>query len=196
MPAAFEWASAAERFPPNVPYRVSAEKTGRRLIGEKARIAPLEPADWSPEVRRLLDPTGSGRSVAAVYRTFAQHTRLYAPRQVLSEYIRTQSTLDARTRELLIMRIGALCRSDYEWAAHAPAGPPTRPPMRMGSRSRSTPPIAAAYRAACRKISLVPHGPQGSTVRQRRESDRGGRRFEGAPSARLIGCRYRRSMSR
>ncbi|HEX5110752.1 MAG TPA: carboxymuconolactone decarboxylase family protein [Vicinamibacterales bacterium] len=111
-----------ERFPPNVPYRVSAEKTGRRLIGEKARIAPLEPADWSPEVRRLLDPTGSGRSVAAVYRTFAQHTRLYAPRQVLSEYIRTQSTLDARTRELLIMRIGALCRSDYEWAAHAPAG--------------------------------------------------------------------------
>ena len=33
-----------------------------------------------------------------------------------------QSTLDARTRELLIMRIGALCRSDYEWAAHAPAG--------------------------------------------------------------------------
>jgi 4-carboxymuconolactone decarboxylase len=111
-----------ERFPPNVPYRVSAEKTGRRLIGQKARITPLEPSEWSPEVRRLLDPTDAGRSVAAVYRTFAQHIRMYAPRQVMSEYIRTQSTLDARTRELLIMRIGALCRSDYEWAAHAPAG--------------------------------------------------------------------------
>ena len=92
-----------ERFPPNVPYRVSAEKTGRRLIGQKARITPLEPSEWSPEVRRLLDPTDSGRSVAAVYRTFAQHIRMYAPRQVMSEYIRTQSTLDARTRELLIM---------------------------------------------------------------------------------------------
>jgi len=111
-----------ERFPANVPYRVGASKTGRRLIGEKARIAPLEPSDWSPEVRKMLDPTDSGRSVAAVYRTLAQHPRMYAPRQLLSEYIRTQSTLDARTRELLIMRIGALCLSDYEWAAHAPAG--------------------------------------------------------------------------
>jgi alkylhydroperoxidase family enzyme len=47
---------------------------------------------------------------------------MYRPRQDLSEYIRTRSTLPARLRELAILRIGALCGSDYEWAAHAPAG--------------------------------------------------------------------------
>ena len=44
------------------------------------------------------------------------------PRQILSEYIRTKSTLSPRVREMLILRIGWRCRSAYEWAAHAPAG--------------------------------------------------------------------------
>jgi alkylhydroperoxidase family enzyme len=60
--------------------------------------------------------------VAAVYRTLARHPGLYPPRQILSEYIRLNATLPARTRELLILRIGYLCGSEYEWAAHARAG--------------------------------------------------------------------------
>jgi alkylhydroperoxidase family enzyme len=44
------------------------------------------------------------------------------PRTLVSEHIRQTSTLSARVRELLILRIGVLCRSEYEWAAHAPAG--------------------------------------------------------------------------
>jgi alkylhydroperoxidase family enzyme len=86
------------------------------------RIPPLEPESWTPEVRTMLDPSGRGRPVANVYRTYAQHPALYAPRQVLSEYIRTGSTLTPRVREMLILRIGFLCRSAYEWAAHARAG--------------------------------------------------------------------------
>ena len=43
-------------------------------------------------------------------------------RQVLSEYIRLGSTLSPRVREMLILRIGYLCQSAYEWAAHARAG--------------------------------------------------------------------------
>ena len=57
-----------------------------------------------------------------MYRTFARHPKLYVPRQILSEYIRTKSTLSPRVREMLILRIGWRCRSAYEWAAHAPAG--------------------------------------------------------------------------
>jgi alkylhydroperoxidase family enzyme len=86
------------------------------------RIPPLDPAAWPPDVRLLLDPSGTGRPVAAVYRTFAQHPKLYAPRQILSEYIRLKNTLPARIREMLILRIGYLCGSEYEWAAHARAG--------------------------------------------------------------------------
>ena len=111
-----------DRLPTDVPYRLAASRTGRRLIGARPRIEPLEPAQWTPAVRTMLDPSGSGRAVAAVYRTLAQHPRMYSPRQLLSEYIRTQATLEPRVRELLIMRIGVLCGSDYEWAAHAPAG--------------------------------------------------------------------------
>jgi 4-carboxymuconolactone decarboxylase len=86
------------------------------------RIAPLEQTFWTGELRALLDPDATGRSIAAIYRTFAQHPALYRPRQELSEYIRTGSTLPPRVRELAILRIGALCGSEYEWAAHAPAG--------------------------------------------------------------------------
>jgi alkylhydroperoxidase family enzyme len=86
------------------------------------RIPPLEQTFWTGDVRALLDPDATGRPIAAIYRTFAQHPAMYRPRQDLSEYIRTRSTLPARLRELAILRIGALCGSDYEWAAHAPAG--------------------------------------------------------------------------
>jgi alkylhydroperoxidase family enzyme len=86
------------------------------------RIPPLEQVFWTGDLRALLDPDATGRPIAAIYRTFAQHPVLYRPRQELSEYIRTKSTLPARLRELAILRIGALCGSDYEWGAHVPAG--------------------------------------------------------------------------
>jgi alkylhydroperoxidase family enzyme len=86
------------------------------------RIEPLEQTFWTGELRVLLDPDATGRPVANIYRTLAKHPALYRPRQELSEYIRTKNTLPPRLRELAILRIGALCGSDYEWGAHAPAG--------------------------------------------------------------------------
>ena len=102
------------------PRRSSNRDIARAL--DKPRIDPVVLAQASPEIRAMLDPSGSGRDVAAVYRTFARHPKLYPPRQILSEYIRTKSTLSPRVREMLILRIGWRCRSAYEWAAHAPAG--------------------------------------------------------------------------
>ncbi len=93
-----------------------------RLIGKTARITPLEPSEWTPEVRQWLDRSGSGRPVAAIYRTYARHLAMDQPRTAVSEHIRQTSTLTPRVREMLIMRIGLLCRSEYEWAAHAPGG--------------------------------------------------------------------------
>ena len=97
--------------------RCRSERSGGILGAE-----PVVLAAAPPEIRAMLDPSGSGRDIAAVYRTFARHPKLYAPRQILSEYIRTKSTLSPRVREMLILRIGWRCRSAYEWAAHAPAG--------------------------------------------------------------------------
>jgi len=111
-----------DRLPPDIPYTVTAVRTNERLIGKQARVAALEPTEWSPEVRQWLARYNGGRSVAGIYRTYAQHLAMDQPRTLVSEHIRQQSTLSGRIRELLIVRIGVLCRSEYEWAAHAPAG--------------------------------------------------------------------------
>jgi 4-carboxymuconolactone decarboxylase len=113
----------AARLPVEIPRHIAAAKvTDAQIRLPRARVLPLEPSEWTPTVRAMLDPSNSGRPVASVYRTFARHPQLYPPRQRLSEYIRLGSTLTARTREMLILRIGWLCRSDYEWSAHEPAG--------------------------------------------------------------------------
>jgi alkylhydroperoxidase family enzyme len=105
--------------------RLNPPRTSKRdadLALTAPRIEPVVLAEVTPEIRTMLDPSGSGRDIAAVYRTFARHPTLYVPRQILSEYIRTKSTLSPRVREMLILSIGWRCRSAYEWAAHAPAG--------------------------------------------------------------------------
>jgi 4-carboxymuconolactone decarboxylase len=113
----------AARLPAEIPRRTAAARvTDAQIRLPRARVQPLEPSEWTPAVRAMLDPSNSGRPVASVYRTFARHPQLYPPRQHLSEYIRLGSTLTARTREMLILRIGWLCRSEYEWSQHEPAG--------------------------------------------------------------------------
>ena len=84
----------------------------------EARLDPLPRDAWSDEVRALLDPDGSGRPVLNLYATLARHPALYRPRAVQSAYIRTGATLTGRAREILILRIGWLCGSEYEWAQH------------------------------------------------------------------------------
>jgi 4-carboxymuconolactone decarboxylase len=115
-------AAFKDRLPAGVAKRVAPVRNDDRLVGKTARITPLDPSEWSPEVRQWLDRSGSGRPVAAIYRTYARHLAMDQPRTLVSEHIRQTSTLSPRIREMLIMRIGLLCRSEYEWAAHAPAG--------------------------------------------------------------------------
>jgi alkylhydroperoxidase family enzyme len=109
-----------DRLPVGISTTPAAARTSVRLIGRSPRIAPLEPADWSPEVKAWLARYGD-RPVANIYRTYARHLAMDRPRTRVSEHIRQDSTLSPRIREQLIVRIGVLCRSEYEWAAHAPA---------------------------------------------------------------------------
>lgn len=82
------------------------------------RLGPLPRASWTDEVRGLLDPDGAGRPVLNLYATLARHPLFFRPRAVQSAYIRTGATLSDRAREILILRIGWLCRSEYEWSQH------------------------------------------------------------------------------
>jgi alkylhydroperoxidase family enzyme len=108
----------ADRLPYGVPYRVAARWTNQRLIGKQPRIVPLERKEWTAEVSRVLDPENSGRPVANVYGTYIYSVGMDVPRRRVSEHIRNETTLADWQRETLLLRIGVLCRSEYEWAAH------------------------------------------------------------------------------
>ena len=110
----------ADRLPADVPRTMGP--AGAPLAPLAApRLDPLPRAAWSDEVRGLLDPENSGRPVLNLYATLARHPIFFRPRAVQSAYIRTGATLSARAREILILRIGWLCGSEYEWSQHVRA---------------------------------------------------------------------------
>jgi alkylhydroperoxidase family enzyme len=90
-------AGAADRIPADVPYRV--------VVPE--REAPLTAA-------RVEPVAGDG---LAVTRTFARYPAL-AKARTGSNYVNQGSKLDPRFREILILRTGWNCQSEYEWAQH------------------------------------------------------------------------------
>jgi alkylhydroperoxidase family enzyme len=98
----------ADRPPSLTPYYVAARKTNLRLVGGEARIAPL--------------PATPGAPAANVFRTFARNPPADALRNAVGRHIRDETSLTPRHRELLIMRVGVVCRSEYEWAAHSRIG--------------------------------------------------------------------------
>jgi 4-carboxymuconolactone decarboxylase len=100
-----------DQLPPRVRYHVAARRTNVRLLGKEPRIPPVEAAQ--------------GRANGNVFRTFVRNPPADRLRGAVTTHIRNASTLSPRHRELLLMRIGALCRSEYEWAAHSRIGKQT-----------------------------------------------------------------------
>jgi alkylhydroperoxidase family enzyme len=88
----------------------------------KPRVYPIPESEWSAEVRELL-PRGVGKGrILNIFTTFARHPKLLKRWLVFGNHILFKSTLSAREREILILRIGWLCRSEYEWGQHAIIG--------------------------------------------------------------------------
>jgi len=111
-----------DRLPYGIPYTSPARWTNARLIGRQPRLAPIPREQWTEDMRRLLDPGNSGRGVANVYGTYIHSFRMDVLRRRVAEHIRDETTLSDRHREILLLRIGVLGRSEYEWAAHSRIG--------------------------------------------------------------------------
>jgi alkylhydroperoxidase family enzyme len=60
--------------------------------------------------------------VLNIFRTLAHHPKLLKRWLVFGSHVLGRSTLPAREREILILRIGWLCRSPYEWGQHVKIG--------------------------------------------------------------------------
>ena len=81
---------------------------------EKPRVPPLDEAKIDPELRERL---GAG-PLLNIFRTLAHHPKLMKRWLVFGNHVLGHSTLAAREREIVILRIGWLCRAGYEWGQH------------------------------------------------------------------------------
>jgi len=82
------------------------------------RVTPLPESDWDEEAQDFLRAVKREGQVLNIYRTLARHPKLLKRWSVFGTHVLYQSTLPARERELLILRTGWLCRSEYEWGQH------------------------------------------------------------------------------
>ncbi len=82
---------------------------------EKPRIEPLEVDEMDEEIRLRF---GKGK-VLNIFRTLAHHPKLMSRWLVFGNHILAKNSLSPRDRELAILRVGWLCRAEYEWAQHA-----------------------------------------------------------------------------
>jgi len=81
--------------------------------------APDAASDAGHEARsRSLAPIAAAGPVYNIVSTLAQHPDLYRAWSGFATYILERSTLPPRHRELVILRTGWLCRSEYEFAQH------------------------------------------------------------------------------
>jgi alkylhydroperoxidase family enzyme len=78
------------------------------------RVTPLALEELDAETRERF---GSG-PVLNIFRTLANHPKLLKRWLVFGGHVLARSTLPPRDRELLILRIGWLCRAEYEWGQH------------------------------------------------------------------------------
>jgi len=83
------------------------------------RVVPLAESEWSDAARDQLDKLGAaGGRVLNIFKTLAHHPKLMKRWLVFGNHVLGKSTLSPREREIAILRIGWLCRAEYEWGQH------------------------------------------------------------------------------
>jgi alkylhydroperoxidase family enzyme len=87
-----------------------------------ARIPPLRESEWDDELRPILELDLAGTGVRLgdnnIFSTLARHKDLFRAWLPLGGFLLGAGVLDARERELLILRTGYNCGSEYEWGQH------------------------------------------------------------------------------
>ena len=86
------------------------------------RIPPVQKENWTDAQRELLAPYEADNRLYNVYTTMANHPDLARDWLVFASHVLRRSTLPERDREIVILRIGWLCQSEYEWAQHVRLG--------------------------------------------------------------------------
>lgn len=88
------------------------------------RIAPVLDSGLNDAQRQILAPmVSAGRPVLNIFRTLANTPAALKGFLGWGQYVLSKANdLPAREREIVILRIGYLCKSGYEWTQHVPIG--------------------------------------------------------------------------
>jgi alkylhydroperoxidase family enzyme len=86
------------------------------------RVTPLSEPEWDDETRELMEGLRRDGHVYNIFATLARHPKLLKRWLVFAGHVLSQSTLPPREREIVILRMGWLCRAEYEWGHHVAIG--------------------------------------------------------------------------
>ena len=89
-----------------------------------ARIRPQTEAEWDPEIRDLFERMGyqTEEDLYNVLKTLAHHPKMFKRWLPFANHVLFKSSLSPRIREIVILRTGWLCHSEYEWTQHVRIG--------------------------------------------------------------------------
>ncbi|HZZ88920.1 MAG TPA: carboxymuconolactone decarboxylase family protein, partial [Caulobacteraceae bacterium] len=88
------------------------------------RIAPLRDDEMTDEQRQALAPmSAGGRPVLNIFRTLVRAPKALARFNEWGSYVLSRrNSLPPREREIVILRVGFLCKSGYEFTQHTRIG--------------------------------------------------------------------------
>lgn len=86
------------------------------------RVEPLPESEWDDETRELMESLRRDGRVYNIFATLAHHPKLLKRWLVFGNHILGKSSLPAREREIVILRMGWLCQAEYEWGHHVAIG--------------------------------------------------------------------------
>ncbi len=98
------------------------------ILGQPARIAPLadneieEPALGAIDRMRAMNDLGADMPVPEMFATVGKHPELLAAFLDFGVRFLGDTALEARDRELAILRTGWLCGAPFEWGEHVIIG--------------------------------------------------------------------------
>lgn len=103
-------------------FLVPAGHVGMAQRPSKPRIEPVRKESWTPAQREILEPMEKAGTLYNVFTTMANHPDLAKDWLQFGSHVLRRNSLPERDREILILRIGWLCKSEYEWAQHVRIG--------------------------------------------------------------------------
>ena len=86
------------------------------------RISPLPQSEQDLKAREVLETLPSDIRSYNIFATLARHPKLFKRWLVFGNHIMGTSSLPPRDREIIILRMGWLCRAEYEWGHHVAIG--------------------------------------------------------------------------